>query len=181
MAVLNDILGISGETQTDSDTDGDWDKYEAGQVIEFFLRVDGEERIQAVATDPSDQIRDVKDLLVNKLGFKVSVDSLRLTYRGKPLTEDGATIEDYGIQPRSTVDVRLKEAFLLGAGPKKVIKRHEKITLVRTAVSTKCQQAGSSAPQINDLWDRSTTAYNKWMEVRMGKHERTFFKRSRPW
>jgi hypothetical protein len=116
MAVLNDILGISGDKQADSDTDGDWDKYEAGQVIEFFLRVDGEERIQAVAMDPSDQIRDVKDLLVNKLGFKVSVDSLRLTYGGKPLTEDGVTIEDYGIRPHSTVDVRLKEAFLLGAG-----------------------------------------------------------------
>ena len=116
LAVLNDILGISGETQTDSDTDGDWDKYEAGQVIEFFLRVDGEEKLLSASMDPSDQMRDVKDLLVNKLGFKVSVDSLRLTYGGKPLTKDSATIDDYGIQPYSTVDVRLKEAFLLGAG-----------------------------------------------------------------
>ena len=42
-----------------------------------------------------------------------------------------------------------------GAANKKVIKRREKVLIMRNTAATKFKTAGDTAPSFNDIWERS--------------------------
>lgn len=64
------------------------------QAMQIFVKtLDG--RFFTIECEPTDRIEDVKDKIVEELGFNVS--PITLIFAGKEL-EDGDTLQDYSIQ-----------------------------------------------------------------------------------
>ena len=70
------------------------------QAMQIFVKLDG--RFFSIECEPTDRIEDVKDKIVEELGFNVS--RITLIFAGKEL-EDGDTLQDYSIQKDSTIHV----------------------------------------------------------------------------
>ena len=71
------------------------------QAMQIFVKtLDG--RFFTIECEPTDRIEDVKDKIVEELGFNVS--PITLIFAGKEL-EDGDTLQDYSIQKDSTIHV----------------------------------------------------------------------------
>ena len=62
-------------------------------------------RKQAMSVEPSDQIMNVKQVLVEKEG--IQFDQIRLIYSGKQLADD-KTFESYSISPGTTIHMVLQ-------------------------------------------------------------------------